>query len=215
MSAKYLIIPEFALNDIKLLCKLPADKLERLAAVLADKGSVMSDKRIFQLVAERMDIGYEEALGLLSAVKNLRRQRERNNLSPADVLEDLKLVLDESDLPAEAESKALLRLFEKTEEDHFVEKIGSLKQALLPHLVEASTIVDLRPVFSANRENIDGLLLIAYLELSTHDHATDEYRHLQVQLTRSDIVDLISKLNDAQEKLKRLERTFTDYDIYE
>ena len=179
---------------------------------------------MYQLVAERLDIGNEQAIGVLTALQNLRRQRTRYDLTNEQFLEDLESLLKEEDPESllkeevnfsEEKREPLLRLVKKTDEHRIVEELAVLKYALLPHVVDATTVVDMRPVFNASRDKLEAMLLVTSLELATHDHATDEHVQIRVRLTKKKIDLLLDKLSDAKLKLEKLQDQFQEYDIYQ
>jgi len=213
MGAKFLIIPDEGAEDVAALAGLSAEQITQLDSVLSDKSSLKRGSRIFQLIAERLSVGQDVALKLWSAITNIRLQRERFGMTDADLVSDIHAV---ARVGAEAErDEALRKLFQRSDEDRFVEKVGALRHALLPHMVEARTVVETRPIFSKDRLKIDGMLLLTVLDVTCHDHVTGDTKSMTMQLSRKNIVTLRERLDDAEKKLTLLEGSIPGMEFFE
>jgi hypothetical protein len=210
-TLKCLLIPEEALEQVRTLLSLEKDQLVSLEQALGDRQAIKGDKRIYRTIAERLVVSPDVALGILSAVRNLRDQRERFDINDDVLIEDLK-VLNNGKLGA---SDVLLKLLRQSEDDYFVEKVSSLRNAVVPHVTSVRTVVDGRPVFSKNRERIEGMLLVTYLELRTHDARNNDAKAIVLQVSRKQIQKLRASLDDAEKKLDRLAETMGGLDVYE
>lgn len=208
---KSLIIPVEGRGDVETLLSLTGEQVRRLDGVLEDRGGLKQDKRTFRRVSEALGISLDNALGILNAIDNLRRQREQFEISDTSLFEDLSTIR-----PVEGDAReALIGLLRKSEEDYFVEKVGSLRHAVAPQVTSMRTIVDARPVFNRDRSKVDGLVLLTFLELTTHDPGTDEIRSSVTQLDRKQLKALRSAVEDAEKKLDRLTETLGGLDVYE
>lgn len=212
-STKFLIIPDKgASSDVRALLALSAEQLRALDQALGDKAILKAPGRAPQLVAEQLRIGQESALGAMSAVVNLRRQRGKYALSDQQLVDDLQALAEHELAPVR---DALLLLLRTSEEDYVVEKVSSLRHALGPHLLDARTVVDLRPVFSKDRASVEGMLVVTFLEMTTHETPGDRYESYRVQLSEGDIADLRKKLDDAEQKIARLKAEFPNTELFQ
>ncbi len=163
MGAKFLIIPNEAEAELLELLLLDVERLGKLRAVLGDK-KASSDGHAYQRVARALDVGNEQALKLLSATSNIRAQRERFGLSDEDLYSDLLSFVEGTEGERdERYRKALLDLLARTEDEYFIQRVSSLRHALVPHIVDSRTIVDARPIFDKERTKVEGFLLVAHL----------------------------------------------------
>ncbi len=161
MPLKYLIIPADARADVDALLSLSGAQLRTLDHALSDKESLKGERWTYRRIAAEIGVSPEAALGILNAVDNLRRQREQFEISDSAILEDLATIHPVEEPDARG---ALTDLLRKSDEDYFVEKVSSLRHAVVPHVTDVRTVVDARPVFSRDRDRIEGLLLLTYLE---------------------------------------------------
>ncbi len=212
-SPKFLMIPDdTASGDVRALLSLTAEQMRALDRALGDKTILKARGRAPQLVAEQLSIGQEAAVAAMSAVINLRRQRGKYALTDDQLVDDLQVVTT-NELASVRE--ALLHLLQTSEEDYVVEKVSSLRHALGPHLVDARTVVDLRPVFSKDRSSVEGMLVVTFLELTTHEIPGDRYDSYRVQLSEGDIADLRQKLDDAERKIARLKTELPNTELFQ
>lgn len=208
---KSLFIPGDAKGDVEALLRLTDEQVRHLDRILGDKGSLKADKRTYRRVAEALEVSPEEALGILSAVDNLRRQREQFDVSDAGLIDDLSTIH-----PVEqAAREGLLELLRKSEEDYFVEKVATLRHSLTPYATDLRTIVDARPVFTKDRDKVEGLLFVTYLEVTCHDPNTDRIRTNVIQFDRKRLKKLKEAIDDAEKKLDKLATTLGGFDVYE
>lgn len=208
---KSLIIPAEGRSDVEALLSLTGEQVRKLDEVLEDKGGLRQDKRTFRRISDALGISAEVALGILNAVDNLRRQREQFELSDTLLFEDLGTIR-----PIEGDAReALSGLLRKSEEDYFVEKVEALRHAVAPHVTSMRTIVDARPVFSRDRSKVEGLILLTFLELTTHDPVTDDVKANVAQMNRKQLKELSELIKDAERKLDKLTETLGGADVYE
>jgi hypothetical protein len=214
---KFLIIPAESVGEAQALARLEPDQIRRIDVALSDK-SLLKKKEparaIFQAIAAEIGTEQASARDVVTAIKNLRRQRDMFTLTDEQVVDDLAIVTDSTISGDKRE--ALIALLRRSDEDLFVEKVAALRHAVGEHMVGARTIVEARPVFSPDRQKMDGVLLVTYLEISTHSAgASDAYTAHTIQISRKDIADLKEKLSDAEVKLTRLEAQFSGIEQYE
>lgn len=215
MKPKYLIIPDDRWKEINILLSLSTDKLQAIAKTLRSKEALKSEESSYQRIAKDADISQIDSLAILSAVTNLTAQRQRYLLSEEQFLEDLeagsRIAVKNFDDP---KKRALLELLSETEEGYVVEKAESLKTGFSPHFISARSICDVRPVFDKKRESIEGILLIAFLGLTTHDEEHNDHTFV-LQLTRSDLRNLQKCLEEAETKLGIMEKEFgAKFDLF-
>lgn len=214
MTPKFLVVPDVAVEEIEALLSLDPAQIGALAGLLADKETIR--RGTFKSITSKLGIGQDMALKVLSAVRNLRTQQERFNLDNEQLTSDLK-ALGSAGVDFSKETiEALVALLRKSDDDYFVEKATQLRHGLVPHLLDAVTLVDARPVFSKDRTDVQGMLLLTYLELTVHSRdELDEQTHV-VQLTRADITTLKQKLDDAEAKLDRLSTRLQEkFEVFE
>jgi hypothetical protein len=142
-------------------------------------------------------------------------QSQRYSLTDEQLLEDLEAGSGiEVTKFEEPKKKALLELLSETAEGHLIEKVENLKNGFAPHFIRAQSICDVRPVFDKSRKNIEGILLVAFVGLTTHDEEHNDSTFV-LQLTRSEIRALQKCLEEADTKLGIMEKEFgTTFDVF-
>jgi len=215
MNPKYLIIPDNRWKDIRTLLSLSTDKLQAIAKTLRSKEALKSEELSYQRIAKDADISQIDSLAILSAVTNIVAQRQRYSLTDEQLLEDLEagseIKFENFD---DQKKRALLELLSESEEGYLVEKAESLKAGFAPHFVTAQSICDVRPVFDKKRESIEGILLVTFLGLTTHDEEHNDHSFV-LQLTRSDLRNLQKCLEEAERKLGIMEQEFgVKFDLF-
>lgn len=216
MSVRYLIIPKHATDDVKELLTLSCDQMTQLKQMLTERPS-SSKQRFFELVADTLGIGNDQAIGVITARASLASQVERYGVTSETLLSDLrelakKLSVDD----IESKASALDALLRRDADRFLVEKIASLESSLLPHYVEAKTIVDLRPVFGGQEEdalNVDGYLMVPYLEIRSHRRQADDIETFSVSMSDEDISALIKILKRAKKKMASLRERFAEHGV--
>lgn len=213
VEPKFLIVPPEAKPEVEALFRLPTAKLQALRAALNER-KVGREGRDYVRVAAALGVGYDQAIQLLSAVSNIRQQKERFKLSDDDLYADaraLGLEVDEADVDRRA---ALLDVLARSDEEYFAAKLSSLRHALVPHVSDVRTIVDARPLFKPDHGQVEGYLLLTHLELTVHDGHGDLTQHT-FSLSKSDIETLKAQLDTASKKLDVLERSLGQATIFE
>ncbi|MCB9608334.1 MAG: hypothetical protein H6716_17225 [Polyangiaceae bacterium] len=210
-SLKSLVIPDEGRDDVQKLLSLSAEDLAKLEETLTDRSALKDDRRPYRRVAQALEISPQAAISVLTAVGNIRSQRERFNISDTDLFADLEVLGTVDD----ATREGLRSLLCGPDDGYFVEKVGSLRHAIAPHATDVRTVVDARPVFSQDRARVDALVLLTYLELGVHDPRDGRNDTLVVQLSRTQVAKLREVLEDAEKKLDKLAETFGAHEIYE
>ncbi len=206
MSPKFLIVPDEAVPELYELLALDAIKLQRLRAIL-DERKVAGDGREYARVARGLDIGNEEAIKLLSAMSNVRSQRERFALDDETLYRDLATFTEGmAGTRDESYRQALLGVLTKSDDEYFAHKVHDLKHALVPHLVDSRSIVDARPVFDKDHVKVEGFLLVAQIELTVTEPGGDSSR-VVFSLSRKGLSQLQDRLKDAQLKMDTLSKS--------
>ncbi|MCB9608322.1 MAG: hypothetical protein H6716_17165 [Polyangiaceae bacterium] len=208
---KSLLIPEEGRIDVEALLSLSAARLQVLDETLRDRQALRDEKRTYQRIAEELEVSPREALSILSAIRNIRRQRERLEITDAELFEDLNSV---SPIASDAEP-ILGALLGRSEDDYFVEKVGGLRQVLLPQLTEMRSVVDARPVFDRAKEKLEGMVLVAYLDLGAYDPNSRERTNQVIQVSRKQIQELRDLLDETEKKLDKLGEALEDHDVFE
>jgi len=215
MKPKYLVIPENRWKEIGILLSLSTDKLHAITKTLRSKEALKSEESSYQRIAKDADISHVDSLAILGAVTNLVAQRQRYSLSNEQLLEDLeagsRIEVKNFD---DQKKRALLELLSESEEGYLVEKAENLKTGFAPHFVTAKSICDVRPVFDKKRESIEGILLVTFLGLTTHDEEHNDHTFV-LQLTRSGLRNLQKCLEEAERKLGIMEQEFgAKFDLF-
>ena len=202
-----LTIPESRWKDIRELLLLSADRLKQIGEVLNSKESLKDEVPSFVAVARATGLANHQAYQVIGAMQNLALQRKQFEISDDELLSDLRAGFDDPPELNAAQEAALLNLLGESDQAYLVEKAESLKHGLVPHMISARTICDLRPVFDRKREQLEGALLVTYLDIKAHD-GEEEYRKLLLQLSETDLKELATVLADAIRKVELLKTRF-------
>ena len=181
--------------------------LDAIDEVLGSKESLRQDVPVQLLVADATGLTNMEALGVLSAIRNLARQKSAYRLTDDQMIDDLRAIGGPGIELSEAKILGLFRLIRKSDDDYFYEKAESLRGALLPHMVSARTVCDVRPIFDQERGNVDAGLIVTYLDMRVHDNS-GQYDSLVVSLTVQDLRELGKTIEATLKKVEVIKKGF-------
>lgn len=204
-TPRYLIIPQKAEKEVEALLSLDATQLTALADELLSGDAALSIRH--EVIAKSLGIPNQAALDVVTAVRNLARQRKRYSLSFDAVMGDLGAMFSEQVQALEEEQRAAL---EQLVGSDAVSKIRSLRFSAVPHVLSARTVCDVRPVFDVAKKRIEKALVVTVLELEVHDHSMGNYKTIVVQLSPEALEELARSIAEAEQKLATIKKTFGD-----
>jgi len=207
MAAQVIIVPQDALDSVEAVLALTPERLVALRDVL---GRRTVPARLHQVVANVADVSGSEAIGVVGAVRNLRRQRKAFAMTDEELLHDLREIAKHTEFEVRFElaeyKAALLGLLSPSEEEQLSGRAGSLRRALGAELLDARTVVDARPLFPEDRSRVEAFLVTVQL-LITSEAASGEETTLTLALSDDDVTKLQSALTDARKKVTVLKDT--------
>lgn len=207
-APKYLSIPQSAWQDIRSLIKLPPDRLKAISALLRSKETLRSQLSLSQQIAAEVGLPRPITSRMVTAIRNLLRQRRERQVSDDQLVEDLESGLPQEFASLSPEARdALLDLLSASEDKYIVEKAQKLSTSLIPHLLGTTSVCEIRPILDSSRTRVEGALVITLLGLEVHD-ADHETRTIVVQLTNDLLRDLRRALDDAEKKAAVIEEHF-------
>ena len=205
-----LIVPPEAWLEIAKIFDLEPDQLRAIAKTLRSKESLRdASTTSYEKVAKAARVPYMTAVDIVFTVNNLVRQGARVKLTREQLLEELAIGLPEKVKALAAETKdALLDLLSESGDGYVVNKAERLRTALVPHMVDAQTICEVRPVFNTDKTAIECNLVVTLLGINSHDDETHEDSSFVIQLTRPQVSELKKLLEETERKISVIDKSF-------
>jgi hypothetical protein len=207
---QYLVIPSESRSDVESLLALTHEQLRALIDEMRSPKHLREGVPTYVAAATAMKLPNAVTVDVLDAVFNVRAQRARYKLSDEQLLTDLARIDPHLRTLSDEHRASLLELLSKSEEDHVLEKVESLRSALMPHMVRARTVVDVRPVFDQERKHATSALLRTCLEIESHDSDHEYLEPFVVQMDEAQVQEMIEVLQIAQKKLATLKAQLGD-----
>jgi len=199
------------IEDLLAIAEIRSERIEALAAALQAEPGFPNADRISDVVREAINDD-RQASAVVTALHNVppsrvdqtiqtvRDWREANNKN-AERFPEEALVSVEQNL------RRLTRDFPALERCRKARRLGSI----LGNTAESLELIcDLRPVFNAQRDLVEGMMPLTTMKI-VYEGQDEEVRVLEVQLSRDMLTELVEKAQKAQQKLDVLNRSIAEW----
>lgn len=196
-----MLVPKEMLSDLLALADVPDDMLSPLSTELRDQAGFCGPERLGQTVGgivlegrlakalQRILLNVEPG-NVDRIVRMLRLWREASPENRKKLSEDLLSTI-ESKLRLVAGSYPSLERYRKA--DHLSTLIGNSVESI-------DLICDLRPVFSKERDRVEGMIPLTYMRIS-YGRQNEKAEVVELLLSSDMLEELMTKASKAKEKL--------------
>lgn len=225
--ARWLYLPDDAIEDLRVLASLSASKIELLRRHIDSREYAPSYKSYLAL-AELLDISDESAAKLSGFIHYVQTQRIKRKQPGDTVPTEFESFLNRAAKSAAYSDEAqrlagfiqsqrplLGRLFSDSVTHTLSEKVRGLETGPAPHLHTFRTYLDLRPVYNADASAILEYRAVIMLGMTIHHSTSDEFKDIVIQLVEGDLAELKKQFQRLDEKLavlKKEQQVATDTD---
>jgi hypothetical protein len=203
---KFLSIPDEFSSDVSTLLRLTVAQMKALAATQST--DLLKEDDSVAKVAKETGLSRSDALNAWSAASNIVRQRRREKLSDEALFSDLMALAPDEAAALTPEQKEILLhdVLADSDEVYRLQKAEYLRHAVVPALVRARSVCELRPVFDREKKQMEGAALVAVLVLTAHDEDHED-QAIYLQVTRSSLEKLKKCVDETERKLDIIEKT--------
>lgn len=206
-----LAVPAQMIEALLAVSEIPIGQIDALAAALEAEAGFPNADRLSDLVREVVDDDRRTSavVGALHnvpsqrvdlVIQTIRQWREADDRNAERFPESALGALEEK-LPR------LIRDFAGLERYRKARRLASI----LGNTVEALELIcDIRPVFNAQRDVVEGMIPLTTMKI-IYEGQDEEIRVLEVQLSRDLLNELVEKAQMAQQKLDVLNRSITEW----
>lgn len=197
-------VPAQLIEDLERVASLPDERVDAMVAAIEAFPGFLSPKQLKQVVAELVKDG-EAVSSIVRILHNLDSDVIGNFLDAlqqwrARRPENEKCLSDATFQGLRQRLPRLIRSFPALDRYRKARRLATI----IGHVADDVEIIcDLRPVFSASRKRIEGMIPFTILKLSYED-ANDDRKNVELVLPEAALDDLASKAKTAQEKLRVL-----------
>lgn len=195
------------IEDLLAISEIRSERIEALAVALEAEPGFPNADRLSEIVREAIDDD-RQASAVVAAlhhvppqrvdqfIQTVRDWREADN-------KNAERFPEEALVSAEQNFRRLTRDFPALERCRKARRLGSI----LGNTAESLELIcDLRPVFDAQRDLVEGIMPLTTMKI-VYEGQDQEVRVLEVQLSRDMLAELVEKAQKAQQKLQVLERS--------
>lgn len=203
-----ILSPPSLAGAIRQLVELDNDQYKKLRDLVEGAQSFALDRSVVEDLAGSFSLTFEQVSYLLAGLSFLYERLEDLTESPEgkrevavkSVIEELNIDVDADDQRNELVNRLLELLKHNDAHDRF-KKIRRLESGFLPRALDFQSFVDLRPLFSKDRSQLEGCVRIVQLNF-TLDAQVPPSESITIQFTPDDLRKLKQCLEDVEKKLE-------------
>ena len=206
-----MFVPQEMIEALLAISEIPIEQIDALVAALERELGFPSPERLSELVRQAVkedrrtsavlsalhNVPSERVQQVIQTIREWRERDDRNaELFPQEALARVEEKLPRliRDFPALERCRKARRL---------ASMLGNSAQAL-------ELICDIRPVFNAQRDLVEGMMPLTTMKI-VYEAPDEETRVLEVQFSREMLNELVEKAQKAQQKLDVLNRSIADW----
>lgn len=207
MSTSTLSLSETASKDLRAAVRIGAANLRSARSAIERKASLRAGKPLPSFLREELSISMGQALAVAKVALFVSRYRSED----PSIVDAVRELLGDEDSEA---VEALVELSEPSSELLVLNKAERLQSDLHGHLVDCRSVVELRPVFDDDHENVVAAVTTGVLVLEFHD-AEHQSQTIKLAVIPDDVDTLVETIADMKAKLERTRETFSgDVEVF-
>jgi hypothetical protein len=204
-------VPPQMIEDLLAISEIPSAQIDALATALEEEVGFANPARVSELVREVLHDDRRTS-AVVSALHNIpsrqvdqvlqtvREWREADTRNSERVSEEAFAAMEDK-LPR------LIRDFPAVGRCQKAHRLASI----LGNSVERLDLIcDVRPVFDAERDRVEGMIPLTTMKI-VYEGQDERTRVLEVQLSRETLDELVEKAQIAQQKMGVLERSVREW----
>jgi len=208
-------IPQEFVGSFKYLLNMSEEKIKGFINALREVPIEISLTKLARSASSKTDIPIEDTKGILGMLMSLFTFINEEAVSVANVIEDLKISVEEYDLTYDTKKwkfigEQLEKLFE--EKDGTLSIINKALRLMCEYeniFIRSRVLTDMRPVFKTNIEEGPAVVVILH-SLKLMYRKEREINNFFITLDSDDLDILINTLERAKKKAKLLHDTLNE-----
>lgn len=198
-------------KDLLGVAAIPTDSIKQLVAALEAENGFLDEERLGEIAAEYINDA-AQASAAANAIQNLRAGVLDQVLAMINAWRESNATNVERfpDAAFDSLGENLPSLVQEYPALSRMRKSDRLRGVLGNELEGVHFICDARPVFDQDRQRIEGLLALTTMKL-VYERQNGVTEEVEIAINREELVELISKAQKAQQKLRVLEESIAEW----